>query len=209
MAEHLRATNDQAAVECVGYACDGNLLIVLDVVGHKTACKSIWATVVNSPRKSLGISGGISAAGGEPKRDRYHAFWTELPEHNAHNVLICHARVLDATTDPRDARPFYLALARRDLAEGEEAADRALPVALAQRFAALLNQALELPILPAWAHALWDLGLGAGLIAALDCGGDVVLAHRVQPDGARWARVIQDALVNGAIAIPKDRTQHS
>ena len=48
--EWLRVYNDQAAVECCGYALDGEVLVLLDIVGYKTACKSIWASTVNHPR---------------------------------------------------------------------------------------------------------------------------------------------------------------
>lgn len=196
----LRVFNDQAAAECAGFAADGALLVLLDVVGHKTACKSIWATVVGGTRRPFGISGGITVAGGEPKRDRYQAFWAELPEHNAHNLVICHERFLLATTDPKHLRPFYLALTERERTQNEVGD---LPPALAPRFAAMLNQALDLPVLATWAEALWRAGLRSGLIEPITAGGDIAAAFKVQPDDEPWGEILRDAFETGDIQIPE------
>jgi hypothetical protein len=200
----LRAFNDQAAAECVGFAADGALLVLLDVVGHKTACKSLWATLVGGSRRPFGISGGLNVAGGEAKRDRYQEFWAELPEHNAHNLVVCHERFLLATTDPKDVRPFFLALTRRE-AEREAATEEgdSIPTAIAHRFAAMLNQALDLPVLTVWAGVLWRVGLRSGLIEPITAGGDIAAAWKVQPAGEPWSDLLRDARQAGDIAIPE------
>lgn len=220
----LRVFNDQAAAECAGFAADGALLVLLDVVGHKTACKSLWATVVGGTRLPFGISGGITVAGGEPKLDCYQAFWAELPEHSAHNLVMCHERFLLATTDPKHLRPFYLALTQNEKAQNDgtqnvgaqsvETPNEAtqnqaeeLPAALAERFAAMLNQALDLPILDAWADALWHAGLRSGLIEPITAGGDIAAAFKVQPDADPWAEIIRDAFEIGDIQIPDSQTR--
>jgi hypothetical protein len=204
----LRVFNDQAAAECAGFAADGALLVLLDVVGHKTACKSLWATVVGGTRRPFGISGGISGgitvAGGEPKRDRYQAFWAELPEHSAHNLVVCHQRFLLASTDPKHVRPFYLALTQREAAQDPGGG---IPIALAPRFAAMINQALDLPVLDAWADALWCAGLRSGLIEPISVGGDIAAAFKVQPDVDPWAEIIRDAFETGDIQIPDSQTR--
>lgn len=197
----LRVFNDQAAAECLGFAADGALLVLLDAVGHKTACKSLWATVVGGARRPFGISGGVSVAGGEAKQDRYQAFWTELPEHNAHNLVVCHERFLIATTDPKNVRPFYLALTLREVAQDDGDGD-GIPVAIRHRFAAMLNQALDLPVLPAWADVLWQVGLRSGLIEPITAGGDIAAAWKVHPDGEPWGETLRDALSAGDIVIP-------
>lgn len=204
----LRVYNDQAAAECVGYAADGALLVLLDLVGHKTACRSLWATVVGSTRRPFGISGGMNVSGGEPKLDRYQAFWTELPEQSAHNLVICHERFLVATTDPKHLRPFYLALTRNEGTqnEAEQSDDDGIPVSLSSRFAAMLNQALDLPVLPQWAGVLWQVGLRSGLIEAITAGGDIATAFKVQPDGTPWGEIIRDAFACGDIEIPDSQT---
>ncbi len=206
----LRCFNDQAAAECLGFAADGALLVLLDAVGHKTACKSLWATVVGGARRPFGISGGVSVAGGEAKQDRYLAFWTELPEHNAHNLVVCHERFLVATTDPKHVRPFYLALSKSVEAQsvgtqsgGTQNEDSDLPASLAERFAAMLNQALDLPVLPQWAGVLWHTGLRADLIEPITAGGDIAAAWKVQPDSESWSETLRDALEAGDIVIPE------
>lgn len=202
----LRAYNDQAAAECVGFAVDGTLLVLLDLVGHKTACRSLWATVVGGTRRPFGISGGHTVTGGEPKQDRYQAFWAELPEHNVHNLVICHERFLLATTDPKHLRPFYLVFTRNERAQSVGAQNESddMPAALGDRFVAMLNQALDLPVLPQWAGTLWRVGLRSGLIEPITAGGDIVAAFRVQPDGEPWGEIIRDAFETGEIAIPED-----
>jgi hypothetical protein len=203
------------AAECLGFAADGALLVLLDAVGHKTACKSLWATVVGGSRRPFGISGGVSVAGGEAKGDRYQAFWTELPEHNAHNLVACHERFLLATTDPKNIRPFYLALTKNIGAQNVETQsvgaqsvealneDSDLPAAFAHRFTAMLNQALDLPVLHAWAGVLWRVGLRSGLIKPITAGGDIAAAWKVQPDTEAWGETLRDALAAGDIAIPQ------
>ncbi len=217
----LRVFNDQAATECLGFIADGALLVLLDAVGHKTACKSLWATVVGGARRSFGISGGVSVAGGEAKQDRYQAFWTELPEHNAHNLVVCHERFLLATTDTKNIRPFYLALTKNAGAQNVEAQsvgaqsverlneDSGLPSTLVGRFAAMLNQALDLPVLPMWANALWRAGLRAGLIEPITAGGDIAAAWKVQPDDEPWGETLRDALAAGDIVIPQTDSQET
>jgi hypothetical protein len=202
----LRVFNDQAAAECLGFAADRTLLVLLDAVGHKTACKSLWATVVGGARRPFGISGGVSIAGGEAKVDRYQAFWTELPEHNAHNLLVCHERFLLATTDPKNIRPFYIALTQREAAQ--QSVDDISSV-ITHRFAAMLNQALDLPVLPGWAGVLWHKGLRSGLIEPITAGGDIAAAWKVQPDGEPWSETLRDALAVGDILIPLTNTQET
>jgi hypothetical protein len=184
----LRAYNDQAAVECCGYALDGEVLVLADLVGYKTACKSLWATTVNSPRKPFYLTGDVKACGGEIKRTRYRAFWAELPEQTAHNLVIVSTRVLDAGPDASgEAQPFYLVASQSEW--------------LLPRFVALLNQALDLPIFPAWAQHLWQCGQDESLITALTHGGDVTSAWRVLPDEARWGELIQRRLQDGTIRL--------
>ncbi len=188
MRDLLRAYNDQAAVECCGYALDGEVLVLADLVGYKTACKSLWATTVNSPRKPFYISGEVKACRGEIKRTRYRAFWAELPEQTAHNLVIVNTRVLEAGPDVSgEAQPFYLITSQDKLP---------LP-----RFVALLNQALDLPILPAWAEVLWQCGQDESLITGLTHGGDIAAAWRVLPDEAQWGELIQSGLQDGTIRL--------
>lgn len=220
MSEPLRTYNDQASVDCLGYAIDpeGNILVMLDVVGHKAACKSVWATVVGGLRKTFHVTPNVPLCGGNAKHDKYAAFWTELSEQNVHNLLICHTRVLDAattaTTDPKDLHSFYLTTAERidtsaqsraEVAWPDDPASSGAPTfpprMILQRFAAMLNQALEIPVLAHWARPLWDMGLEAELITPVTCGGDISEAYRVLPDGELWAAIVADAFVTHALHI--------
>ena len=191
--EWLRVYNDQAAVECCGYALDGEVLVLLDIVGYKTACKSIWASTVNHPRKPFHITGNLAVCGGEIKLTKYRAFWAELPEQNSHNLVICNLRLLDATPDPnvKFTQPFYLTALHANADDPT----------LHGRFVALLNQSLELPILPTWAKWLWQAGMGAELVAPIIHGGCIAGAWRVLSTPEAWAEVVQRGLREQAISL--------
>ena len=146
----------------------------------------------------------VTLSGGDAKRDRYQAFWAELPEHNAHNLVICHERFFLATTDPKHVLPFYLAMNVGAQNEGTQNESDDMPVALADRFVAMLNQAHDLPVLPQWAGTLWRAGLRSGLIEPITARGDIAAAFRVQSDGEPWGEIIRDAFETGDIAIPDD-----
>ena len=185
----LRAYNDQAAVECCGYAVDGDVLVMLDIVGYKTACKSLWASTVNSPRKFYSISGGVRVCGGDVRQTKYRSFWLELPEQNAHNLVICNTRLLEASTLPGDATPFYIVTGTTT----EDVSASANSIRL-NRFVALLNQALDLPILSTWAQWLWQAGSDDQIITEVKFAGSVLGAWRVQTSSAKWAEVVQAGL---------------
>jgi hypothetical protein len=55
----LRVFNDQATAECVGFAADGALLVLLDRVGHKTVWSDLRSLIGCSMRgASLGSGAG-------------------------------------------------------------------------------------------------------------------------------------------------------
>ncbi len=183
----LRVYNDQAVVECGGYALDDGVLVLLDAVGYKTACKSIWASTVNSPRKTFRITGNLAVCGGEIKLTRYRAFWTELPEQNSHNLVICNTRLLDSSPVNGLPQPFYLVTDQE--------------VLLLPRFIALLNQALDLPVLSSWAEFLFEAGQKENLVTKLTQGGNIASAWKVQPTEDAWASLIQRGLQSKTITM--------
>jgi hypothetical protein len=71
----------------------------------------------------------------------------------------------------------------------------------------MINQALDLPVLDAWADALWCAGLRSGLIEPISVGGDIAAAFKVQPDVDPWAEIIRDAFETGDIQIPDSQTR--
>ena len=116
-----------------------------------------------------------------------------MPEQNAHNLVICNLRLLDATPDPnvKFTQPFYLTALHANADDPT----------LHGRFVALLNQSLELPILPAWAKWLWQAGMGAELVAPIIHGGCIAGAWRVLSTPEAWAEVVQRGLREQAISL--------
>jgi hypothetical protein len=196
MSALLRVTNDQVAVECAGFALDGDMIVLLDLVGYKTALKSIWATVVGGTRKAFFVygdeAGTLRVHGGDPSTTTYRAFWQPLLEQNAHNLVICHAQMIASATPAsvtESTQPFYV------IDDGHPQR----PVAA--RFLTLLNEALDLPLLPAWADWLWQAGLNDGLVGALRVGGDVTGAWRVETTSEAWAGLVQAGVVSRSLAL--------
>jgi hypothetical protein len=199
MSALLRAGNDQVAVECAGFALDGDVVVLLDLVGHKTALKSLWSSAVGHPRKTFSLYGEESdtlrVRGGDASTTTYRAFWQPLPAQNAHNLVISHAQMIvpatpvSAISATVTSRPFYV------IDDGHPQR----PVAA--RFLTLLDQALDLPLLPAWAAWLWQAGLDDNLISALRVGGDVIGAWRVESESEAWASLVQGGLVCGALTL--------
>jgi hypothetical protein len=199
MSPLLRIGNDQVATECAGFALDGDTVVLLDLVGYKTALKSLWASTVGGTRKSFFVygaeAGTLRVRGGDPSTTTYRAFWQPLPEQNAHNLVICHAQLIAPATHTSGMsalvtpQPFYV------IDDGHPQR----PVAT--RFLALLNEALDLPLLPAWAEWLWQSGLDDRLISAIGAGGDLSSAWRVETTSDAWAGLVQGGLVNGELTL--------
>lgn len=194
----LRVGNDQAIAECAGFALDGDMMVLLDLVGYKTALKSLWASAVGHPRKAFFVygadAGTLHVRGGDPSSAAYRAFWQPLPEQSVHNLVVCHAQLIvpaapSSTSSTVSPQPFYI------IDDGH--AQR--PVA--PRFLTLLNEALDLPLLPAWADWLWQAGGNDKLVSAIRTGGDVIGAWRVETTSDAWAGLVQNGLVSGALTL--------
>lgn len=63
-----------------------------------------------------------------------------------------------------------------------------------------LNRRLDLPLHPSWAAWLWERGLSAGEVEALESVG--VHAYRCRPDSAALQRDISEALQNKRLRMP-------
>jgi hypothetical protein len=72
---------------------------------------------------------------------------------------------------------------------------------VAARFLILLNDALDLPLLPAWADWLWQAGLNGNLVSTLRVGGDVIGAWRVETTSDAWAGLVQAGVVSRSLAL--------
>ena len=156
---------------CVGYAIDTDAddhVIYLSMVGYRTAVRGVWAALLEN--HALEIAGQLfrRAEGAYLHRS------VQLPETNLEHMTLLHHQAAVAQVEPN--QPCYL------LNESDEP-----PYA---RFFAMLNRAVAAPMLPAWAHWLWQEGQEEGLIHSLTATRGTH-AWRVQADDAEWLALIQ------------------
>ena len=103
----LRVRNDHVSVALCGYAIDdGNIAVYLSMVGIKNACKAIWASVVNNPRKFIQIGEQQRAWGGDAKVNHFEQFWQDLPEQVSSHLVVAHKALFDVKG--KGDQPVYL-----------------------------------------------------------------------------------------------------
>jgi len=174
-------TNRQASVVGTGVAVDSSRIIYIGLAGHKTALKSVWATLNKREDRRNGRELHTEWSGcryiqplGE-SGGGYVQLWTPIPQTNLHHLAILH-RLAQGEADD-DRRTYLLAwecegavLHRRRAyydyydpegpvnARRKEPADRFLPD-LQARLVHRLNRHLATPVLPEWGAYLWDVAL--------------------------------------------------
>lgn len=187
----------EMAVPLIGYAIDEDTqeVIYLNMVGHKTATRSLWGSLNTHHQRTITVDDPLTGPHRAYSSHHYATFSTPLdPDTGLIRLMILDKRALA----PHVESLAYLILPQT-LAPA--AADRA--------FAARLNAVLPLGILPAWGHALRERGADRQLVRSLTAGGDAGHAYALDADAA-WQDVIVTALHAGAITIPEDlgTTEH-
>jgi hypothetical protein len=167
--------NKHIGVPAIGWALDGGTLIYLSAVGHKTALKAIWATVVGG--NTLDCGNNIVA--GQPP---YRQLWKDLPDYSAHHMVI----VAETAIKPEEGKPFYVLAFNGDNVE--------------RLFAHRLNQALAAPVLPEWGEYLLSTPRHEDWLIVLESFGDCVSGWRVDPT-APWNAAIGAGLQTGDIKL--------
>lgn len=201
----VHAANRQVSVVSTGYAADVEGLVYLGVAGHKTALKSIWATLNSRKRGRNALNTGWETQYLAPRPGGYVSLWTPIPQTNLYHLAVISRLALPGEQEcfllawqsegAALVYPSYYATPREIVRARRRLADRALPE-LKGRLVRLLNRRLAIPILPEWADFLWRAS-GSGLYA-ISCGGDCVAAYRVEPDYP-WEDVISRGLQEGRI----------
>jgi hypothetical protein len=181
----MYAKNGQVSVPVTGYAYDqAKNLVYLGVVGYKTSLESLRATLVQRKSIALSIDGDIMTPCGT-----YTQVWQPLPEYSSHHSVWMTNQALPGKWTPEDTVIYLLAF------RGEDPA-----VEIKRQFAARLNEALEVPIIPEWTDALWEAGKITRFIQKLTVGGDCIAGVSVQV-AADWNHLVETLLESGKIVV--------
>lgn len=159
-------------------------LIYFEMLGSKQAVKANWAALVGSGKSHV-IDGHTIQLEGMKHHIKAQA---TLPCGWSNQILI-HKQASLQELNPKE--PFYL------LDDGQQP--------IPPLFYAMLNKCLALPLLPDWAHYLWQQGRlahghSANLIHLLNNGqGQGYAAWRVTPTLSRWQPLIEAGIKNKEI----------
>ena len=177
-----RIANHEVSVAIVGYALnDDKQLVYVSLIGHKTACRSIWGSLSTSHRRVLTLD--------VPGRDfrvtsahNYACFSQPLGDNGQYRLTIVHKNAFAAPAVDES----YCITPWID--------DDATDCAFATRLDALLPIGIKLE----WGKCLRQAGLQQGLVECCFAGGDVLHAYRLKEDG--WLDLVNDLLQAGELA---------
>ena len=172
--------NGEVCLPLIGYAVDPdtNEVVYLNLVGHKTAARSIWGSLNTMHQRKL----TLSAPGIRDAVISSHTYTTHTAIVDADTGLlrmqivdrrVCSAEVTD--------RAYLVTPAGLDAA--------ALDAAFAARLTAVLPVGIPAP----WGAQLRQAGDDLGLVQACLSGGDVGTAYALTAD-EQWLEVLQDLL---------------
>ena len=184
--------NQQTQVHATGFAMDGDHhLVYLGMVGYKTSLESIRATLQAShrQRKYITLGGHIVFPHGH-----YTQTWVAMPDYNSHHAAMTTAAALPGRWEPGSMLSYLLVF------DGKTGS-KSLITCLEEQLVGRLSEALTIPILPAWAGALWAAGQDDDLITKLETGGDCLAGFQVALTEEAWAEIVQRLLNDGKIAI--------
>lgn len=159
---------------CVGSASDYGHVVYLSMVGFKTANKALWAALMEK-RNSLQIGRVLFSRLDGP----YVHTDVQLPDIGMNHMVLVHSQAVVSSIIPD--KLFYV------LGDDPEH----------ERFYAMLNRAVALPILPEWADYLWDWGWDRKLIRSLTTQGIDGCAVNVTLD--KWEECITEGISKGRI----------
>jgi len=188
--------NLHTVTQALGLAVLDNRIYYLSTAGPGTSCKSIWSSLVSN-RGTIDCqpwSADLVGAG------NLKTVYQSLPHSNYQHMasLYLGTNFLIAA-DPKatqccDERDIEQVEARKRLLAQH------LP-AILSRFAGYLNTQTNVPVLQAWAPELWQVGLAAGGVTALDAYGDCLGAWVVNR-AHDWLGTVQSLLQEERLLFP-------
>jgi hypothetical protein len=182
--------NGQTRLDVTGYAIDNqNNLVYLGVVGYKTCIESLRATLLQKKLVTLDDPQAFNNAYLHPL-GKYEQVWQAMPEYTSHHSVFVSHQALPGKWDAEDTALYLLSFHGVEDIQSE----------LKQQFAVRLNEALEIPILPEWADALWEAGYKNQYIRKLDTGGDCLAGVLVNLQ-ADWSELLEQMLKHERLTI--------
>jgi hypothetical protein len=181
----IRAAGFTATVDAC--AQHGGQMWFLSLLGNQQSLRALWARLVKGETAYLSeddLGGGSPCWLAAEAWGTWRFYSARLPSGAA-----CHGMLVpEVAAYAADRRDFLL------LTRSEDEAP-----ALHYRF---LNRRLDLPLHPSWATWLWERGLNAGEVEALESVG--VHACRCRPDPSSLQEDISQAVRRRALPVPLD-----
>jgi len=186
----MTLSSAQASTSLLGFAADDSgALVYLSILGHKVLIASMKATLASGKYMTASARSHQYYLRGA---DRYECVTLPMAEYGETHAVMVNRRALPGRWEPGDTSAFLLVFAAQ-----ADARKEALRL-LVER----LNEALPIPVLPAWAEEIWIAAEHAGFLKSLSVSGDVsggyeILLHR------DWVKLVHDLIANQEILIPQ------
>ena len=181
----IRAAGFTATVDAC--AQDEGQIWFLSLLGSQQAVRALWARLVKGETAYLSqdeLTGGSPRWLAREAWGTWHFYGARLPSSSAYHGML----VPDLAAYTCDRQEFLL------LARSEEEV-RGLHYLF-------LNRRADLPLHPSWAAWLWERGLNAGEVNALESIG--VHAYRCRPDARALQEDLSQAIRRGRLPAPTE-----
>ncbi len=183
-----RVANDEISVPLLGYAVDNDTteIVYLSMVGHKTACRSIWGSINTAHKRRLDFQqlGGIN--GSACSSHNYTTCSTVVDP----DIGLTRLQIIDRRALSQDASDVAYLVIPKGMADAD----------IYEAFAVRLNAVLPIGVLPAWGEKLRWAGDEAGLVKKCFAAGDVAAVYKIAPDKL-WLTLIEELLKSGELTI--------
>lgn len=184
-----RLRNGQAMGHVTGYAFDDDhALAYIGLVGYKTSLESLRITLMTGKPLQM-AQDGIGDHTLIPT-DKYEQTWQAMPEYTSHHAAFLSRLATPGKWEPEDMVAYLLVF--RDASDPN--------AELIRLFTERLKEALEIPILDAWATALWKHASNRKYVQKMNVGGDCILGAKIDLQ-ADWQELLSNLLAEKAIAL--------
>ena len=184
-----RLRNGQAMGHVTGYAFDDDhALAYIGLVGYKTSLESLRITLMTGKPLQM-VHDGVGDHTLIPA-DKYGQAWQAMLEYTSHHAAFLSRLATPGKWEPEDLVAYLLVF--RDASDPS--------AELIRLFIERLKEALEIPILDAWASVLWKHASNRKYVQKMNVGGDCVLGAKIDLQ-ADWQELLSNLLADRVIAL--------